>query len=1308
MKIDRKVFVVVVGMLMFSLVTTSAVTNKVVIHIQTYGYEGRDAAIFTATITGEDSDYLYLALDPDALTVVAREINMEKLPMTQINESTVEILREDLTAVGADEYVMVVPNNVTKMKWSIKDKISGMNSGDIVRILTWFKEPDSFGALERFGQISYRFASGMGAVVDIRVSRIKALSEEGAVEFVEADEMSYTVLYQSVPLINADDVWNMGYDGTGISICIIDTGIDPGHCDFPLGKIVAWADYINSLPQPYDDHGHGTHVSSIAAGSYSPYGVAPGASLMGAKVCSSAGSCPTSAIIMGIDFGVTQGADVENISLTGPPGDGTSAVAQECNWAVDQGVVVVCAAGNGGPSFYTVGTPGDATHVITVGASDKSDALASFSSRGPTTDGRTKPDVIAPGVSIYAARAGTLCSDVAMSGTSMAAPHVAGVAALMLNANGTAMPYQIKNCIGATAVVKCEGKNVLWGWGRVDAFAAVNQIICNPNVSPPPDAQDIFSCTPPHINVTIKSPLDGTGIYTGEKVNIAADATSVDTVKFYLIWIEEGDEVRGELKCNDTCLPFDCIWETTGYSPGWYTIRAEGYYYGMLQDIDEITVELRPSLTTELHHIASSNFKKNLWALLLMPLLLFGFTGIRTENWIRRSGRKKAMTFILLAVLALSFPAAIWSSDTITVEYHFNPAPQDECGSWMVEDTFVQEVPGEPLIPYRTARILLPQNTDAQDVRVHHGTPLIQKGIDIPWGQPPCTFSGPAPERVDRNEEIYSSDSPYPGTLFEVTGTESFKGFTILNINLYPVQYQPKSQTVHFYSTLTVEVNLESGEKSPLYRGLQKDKEDVASLVDNPEMVGTYDAPIPLTTEEYIIITNDDMLPTFNTLADHKSCYVSGTGVYTLAYIYATYPGVDNQDKIRNFIIDMYTNHGTEYVLLGGDVSVVPFRWFYVSGTYIAADMYYAHLDGTFDNDSDGIYAEPGEVDWYAEVAVGRAPVETVAEARDFVNKVIAYERAEKPKRVLLHQSRANSSNDPDTRCLAYNCDDWVPWDYTVDYLFEEDGTVTKPLWIQYWGYNPVAVAHIGHGSSTSYYLNYNNGGNVTWYNADISTLTNTFWPWHTTVACMTGDFTVNDCLAEEYVKDPDNGAIATYMNYSYGWYSYSDACMYSGEFCEMEFKACFTDGNQKLGDILNQARSYLVSSAQTNSTYRYCFYERNLIGDPESPCLTQRPRTSIVITSPLDGSTVLNTAPITITTTTAGYVSSVKFYLIWIDAGGNVTGVLLCEDPLRPYQCIWDPTGYSTGIWYTIRADVYWCGKIQDVDEITVLLSTP
>jgi hypothetical protein len=661
---------------------------------------------------------------------------------------------------------------------------------------------------------------------------------------------------------------------------------------------------------------------------------------------------------------------------------------------------------------------------------------------------------------------------------------------------------------------------------------------------------------------------------------------------------------------------------------------------------------------------------------------------------------KKIATLILAVLLILSIPAALSDNDTLSVDYTFSAESLGCCGQYTIEGTILEEIAGAPLISYYPAAILLPQESEIKDVKVKTGAPIVQKGIEIPWGQPPCTFSD-TPVMVGKNESIYNSDNDYPNKLFEVVSIDSVRGFQILNVHLYPIQYQPQSGTVKFYETMTVEVKFGKGMKNKLYRGLYGDKADVAGMVDDPDVLATYeDGPAPLATEEYIIITNDTMQSTFQTLANHKANYVNGATVYTVAWISSNYTGTDNQMKMRNFIIDKYTHNGTKYVLLGGDTSAVPYRGFYVStGGYtdsdMLADMYFGHLDGTHNSDGDTRYGETNDgVDFGAEVAVGRAPCQTVAEAQNFVNKVITYELANKPKRVLLHESRVVSGNSPDARCLAYNCDNYIPGDYTIDYLFEENGTVSKSAWISHWAQNPVAVAHIGHGNTDIYYINYEIGGTVSWVGSDIASMTNTFWPWTTSVACITGQIEANDCLAEKYVMDANNGAIAAIYNDNYGWFSTSNACMYSGEFCQNEFRACWSDGKEKLGDMLNKARSYLASSASSNTTYRWCFYERNLVGDPESPCLTKRTQGSndtVTITYPANGATVSGT--VNVTTSTTGAINEVKFY---------IDGSQVKDDTSSPYDYSWDTTAYSEGS-HTITADGYVSGTLKDTDSVTV-----
>jgi len=662
---------------------------------------------------------------------------------------------------------------------------------------------------------------------------------------------------------------------------------------------------------------------------------------------------------------------------------------------------------------------------------------------------------------------------------------------------------------------------------------------------------------------------------------------------------------------------------------------------------------------------------------------------------------KTTTMLILVIMLSLTIPTAFSANDNFSVDYTFELATGG-CGEFLIKDTQLQAIPGEPLIPYRSCAILLPQDAVMKDVKVKTGAPLVQSGIDIPWGQPPCTFSD-EPVTVGPNEAIYNSMSWYPNEIYKVVSVESFRGFQILNVILYPVQYQPKSQTVKFYETMTVEVKFGKGMKNKLYRGLYGDKQDVAGIADNPEMAGTYeDGPSPLQTEEYIIITDDAMQSTFQQLADWKANFVTGTGVYTISWITANYTGVDNADKVRNFIKDWYQNHGTKWVLMGGDIAAVPYRGFYIyAGGYtdydMLADMYFRCLDGTFNDDGDNRWAEPNDgVDWYPEVAVGRASCENVTEAQNFVNKVIAYEQAPKPERALLHQSRVLSGNYPDSRCLAWNCDDWLPPSYYCDYVFEEDpGGVPKSRWISQWAENPIVVAHIGHGSATSYYINYQKDiGTVTWYNSDVATLTNTFWPWTTSVACISGQIEYNDCLAETYVKDPDNGAIAVIYNDNYGWFMTNDACALSGEFCEMEFRACWSDGYEKFGDLLNQALSYMIPSAQSDPYYRWCFYERNLVGDPESPSLTVREEQQpyVTITNPEDGDIVSGT--VLITTDTYG-VDTVEFY---------IDGTLKYTDTSEPFQYAWDTTQYANGF-HTILIKGYAAGVFKDDDQVTVIV---
>ena len=283
-----------------------------------------------------------------------------------------------------------------------------------------------------------------------------------------------------------------GLTGAGIDVCILDTGVSASHEQLD-SKAIVWRDFVNSRTTPYDDHGHGTHVASIAVGdgvggsSAAAFGgVAPAAGLWAGKVLDGQGSGTTSGIVAGIDWCATS-PDVDVISMSlgsSLPSDGSDALSLAADNAVAAGKVVVVAAGNSGDAPDSIGAPGAAADAITVGAVAEWSAatgapnhsngvyLAHFSSRGPTHPGDTKPDIVSPGVTITAAKANTVADYATFSGTSMATPFVAGSVALALQAAPAWSPADVQAAMEATAEdYGPAGKDPDWGAGAIDVLA---------------------------------------------------------------------------------------------------------------------------------------------------------------------------------------------------------------------------------------------------------------------------------------------------------------------------------------------------------------------------------------------------------------------------------------------------------------------------------------------------------------------------------------------------------------------------------------------------------------------------------------------------------------------------------------------------------------------------------------------------------------------------------------------------------------------------------------------------------------------
>ncbi|MBE1492431.1 S8 family serine peptidase [Plantactinospora soyae] len=302
------------------------------------------------------------------------------------------------------------------------------------------------------------------------------------------DGLRKPVLATSVPQIGAPAAWQAGYTGAGVTVAVLDTGIDGKHPDL-AGRVVAAENFTEGVEDDRDLVGHGTHVASTVAGNGAASGgrnrgVAPDATLVNGKVCVD-GGCMDSWILAGMQWAVTERqAKVVNLSLGGLDGPETDPLEQAVTeLSARYGTLFVVAAGNFGADA-SVGSPASAPAALAVGAVDRSDALADFSSRGPAIGtAAVKPDLTAPGVDITAARGadGRFGSPgepyATISGTSMATPHVAGAAALLAQQHPDWSGEQLKRTLMAAAR-RSTGTGVFGqGAGRVDLGRAMTQSV---------------------------------------------------------------------------------------------------------------------------------------------------------------------------------------------------------------------------------------------------------------------------------------------------------------------------------------------------------------------------------------------------------------------------------------------------------------------------------------------------------------------------------------------------------------------------------------------------------------------------------------------------------------------------------------------------------------------------------------------------------------------------------------------------------------------------------------------------------------
>ncbi len=373
--------------------------------------------------------------------------------------------------------------------------------GEVCRLINGKRK---CGVRQQFPIVSCCSANVTPAVIE------QILHSCGHIKKVYLNRKVTALLDTAVSAANARNIERNGEDleltGNGTTVAVVDTGIYP-HSDLE-GRIAGFADFIGNETDPYDDNGHGTHCAGCVAGDGSASsgqyrGPAPQADVVGVKVLDKNGSGTLETIMQGVQWCIDYNANQENAIDIISMSLGSSAQRYESekedpmvkmvDKAWENGIVVVAAAGNEGPEPQTIASPGISETILTVGALDDQetelrddDEVADFSSRGPTIYGKTKPDILAPGVHITSLRAPNSLIDktqkvnregenyFTLSGTSMAAPICAGVVALLLEYEPQLTPDRVKELLKEGADYWNDRNPNIYGAGYLNAKNSIS------------------------------------------------------------------------------------------------------------------------------------------------------------------------------------------------------------------------------------------------------------------------------------------------------------------------------------------------------------------------------------------------------------------------------------------------------------------------------------------------------------------------------------------------------------------------------------------------------------------------------------------------------------------------------------------------------------------------------------------------------------------------------------------------------------------------------------------------------------------
>lgn len=579
-------------------------------------------------------------------------------------------------------------------------------------------------------------------------------------------------------------------------------------------------------------------------------------------------------------------------------------------------------------------------------------------------------------------------------------------------------------------------------------------------------------------------------------------------------------------------------------------------------------------------------------------------------------------------MLFLSLMSLLLSAQTIEAVYHFdNPKITEIQGYKQIQfkDCMQTAVAGNPSLPYKSVSLLLPYGSEAASVEVELSDfqEITIENQLFPY-QPSRPYSKPERKAFMKNDDVYSSKSIYPAENHGVITTHYMNGHAFAFTSFTPVKYEPSSGKIMYATTAKVRVELNSSKEdhSAMIWNTPYVNSRVMALADNPEMIDSYKTRGKnINTYDMLIITGTDYVAGFDEYADYYDSIGVSNKIVTVDEIYSEMDGIDNQDKIRNYIIQEYSENGIIMVLLGGDVNIVPYRGFYCTvltgGDYeidygIPSDLYFSALDGTWNDNNDNKWAEIGEDDLLPEIAIARMSFDDASKQANMINKTLKYQR-----NPVLGEFRDVTFAgellyvDPDTygsfylELLIGEHDDngyttiGIPEDYNFTRLYAENGTWSGTSLISVINAGTQYVHHTGH-ANTDFVAEWTNS-TITDNNFSGANGVDHNYTFFHSHGCICGSFD-DDCIMERMVSI-QNFAVAAIGNSRNGWFNEGQTEGPSGHLHREMTDAQYHERIPFLGMTLTESKIQTAPFVNAPGQWeegalRWNFYDLNILGD--------------------------------------------------------------------------------------------------------------